>query len=451
MPLIDFGYTESLPNKAGSKLTNMTDHTDDHHPHNVSPDTQHNGLPEPIQALAGDEPIVVVNTETTQYVLLGTAHVSQTSADVVQRLIEAEYFDAVAIELCAPRFEALTQNNRWRDMDLFAVLREGKAGMMMASLALSAYQRRIAEQLGIEPGAEMKVAVETAHAQDLPIRLIDRDIGITLRRASAHLGWWRRWVMLNGLFFSMFSKEQITAEEIENLKQGDLLDQTFSQFSEASPELYEGLIAERDRYMAAKLVLDAPQPKGDGPPQKVLAVIGAGHLTGTEQALKSAASPETTIETLEHAPPKSSLWKAVPWAILALVVSGFAVGFSRSPELGWALVATWVLINGSLSALGAALARAHPLTVLTALVAAPLTSLNPTVGAGMVTGAVEAWLRKPTVGDFDALRADAMTLKGWYHNRISRVFLVFFLSNMGSAAGTWIAGFSMVSQLSAGS
>jgi pheromone shutdown-related protein TraB len=414
-------------------------------------DTGANALPASVQALIGDEPVAVVRADHTEYVLLGTAHVSHTSAEVVERLVGSGYFDAVAIELCSPRYEALTQNNRWRDMDLFAVLRDGKAGMMMASLALSAYQRRIAEQLGIEPGAEMKVAVAAANTRELPIHLIDRDIGITLRRASAHLGWWRRWVMLNGLFFSMFSKEEVTAEEIESLKQGDLLDQTFSQFAEASPELYEGLIAERDRYMAAKLQLTDQDTHSADDPHKVLAVIGAGHLTGTETALRSDAPPQATIDALEYAPPKSSIWKVIPWVVLILVVSGFGLGFSRSPELGWALVATWVLINGSLSAVGAALARAHPLTVLTALIAAPLTSLNPTVGAGMVTGAVEAWLRKPTVGDFDALRDDAMTLKGWYHNRISRVFLVFFLSNLGSAAGTWIAGFSMVSQLSGGS
>ena len=405
-------------------------------------------LPEPIQALIGDEPAKVVRVDQTEYVLLGTAHVSQTSAEVVERLIDADYFDAVAVELCQPRYQAITQNNRWREMDLFAVLRQGKAGMMMASLALSAYQRRIAEQLGIEPGAEMKVAITRAQAQNLPVHLIDRDIGLTLRRASAHLGWWRRWVMLNGLFFSMFSRHDVSPEEIESLKQGDLLDQTFSQFAEASPELYEGLIAERDRYMAAKLQLARHQSR---PPQRILAVIGAGHLAGTDQALKTTASPQEAIDSLEHVPPKSSLWKAIPWAVLILVISGFGIGFSRSPELGWALVGTWVLINGTLSAVGAALARAHPLTLVTALFAAPLTSLNPTIGAGMVTGAVEASLRKPTVGDFDTLREDAMTLKGWYDNRISRVFLVFFLSNLGSAAGTWIAGFSMVSQLSAGS
>lgn len=407
-------------------------------------------IPADIKAISGREPIRVVQGGEAAFFLLGTAHVSQSSADTVKALIESNFFDAVAVELCPPRFDALTQANGWRELDLFAVLRQGKAGMMMASLALSAYQRRIAEQLGIEPGAEMKTAIDSAKALEKPIYLIDRDIGITLRRANAHLGWWRRWVMLNGLFFSMFSKDEVTAEEIESLKTGDMLDQTFAQFSEASPELYESLIAERDRYMAAKLKFEVSADASHAP-RRILAVIGAGHLAGTEKALASDETPEHTIDALEHTPPKSPLWKSIPWIILVLVLSGFALGFSRSPELGLSLVATWVVINGGLSALGALIARAHPLTILTALVAAPLTSLNPTIGAGMVTGAVEAWLRKPTVGDFDSLREDVATLKGWYHNRISRVFLVFFLSNLGSAAGTWIAGFSMVSQLSAGS
>ncbi len=406
--------------------------------------------PADLATLIGDEPMQVVEHEGIRYHILGTAHVSQKSAEVVTSLIETGAFDAVAIELCEPRFQALTKQQGYEDMDLFAVLRQGRAGMMMASLALSAYQRRIAEQFGIEPGAEMKAGIEAAEKMDRPVWLVDRDIGITLKRASAHLGWWGRWVMLNGLFFSMFSKEEISEQEIEELKQGDLLGQTLQQVSADSPELYESLIAERDRYMAAKLKQQAAK-KSDAPIRSVLVVLGAGHLPGTTKAMTDDAPVNETLENLERTPPPNPIWKAIPWAILILVLSGFAIGFSRSPELGWALISTWVLINGGLSAIGAVIARAHPLTVLTALIAAPLTSLNPTVGAGMVTGAVEAWIRKPTIGDFDSLREDVSTLKGWYRNKISHVFLIFFLSNLGSAAGTWIAGFSMVRQLSGGS
>lgn len=393
--------------------------------------------------LFGDEPVRHVTRDGVDYALLGTAHVSRTSAEAVERLIDSGHYDAVAIELCAPRYQTLTERDAWRNMDLFEVVRQGKAGMMMASLALAAYQRRIAEQFGIEPGAEMKMAIEAARRAGVPVQLIDRDIGITLRRASRGLSWWKRWLMLNGLVMSMFSRQEVSEEDIERLKQGDLLTETFSEFSESAPELYESLIAERDRFMAARLRLENEQRS----PRKVLAVLGAGHLEGTAGALERNDDPADTVESLNTMPPRSKLLKFLPWLVLALVATGFIIGFSRSPELGWSLVLTWVVINGVLSALGALAAGGHPLTVATALVAAPLTSLNPTIGAGMVTGAVEAALRKPRVGDFETLRDDVVKLSGWWRNRVSRVLLVFFLSNLGSAIGTWVAGFRMVQQL----
>ena len=137
----------------------------------------------------------------------------------------------------------------------------------------------------------------------------------------------------------------------------------------------------------------------------------------------------------------------IPWLIMVLILSGFAIGFMRSPELGWRLVAIWVLINGTLAALGALLARAHPLTIISAFVAAPLTSLNPTIAAGMVTGLVEAWLREPKVSDFERLRDDITGLSGWFRNPATRVLLVFFFSNIGSSIGTWVAGFRIFESL----
>lgn len=394
--------------------------------------------------LFGQEPVRHIKRGHVQYDLLGTAHVSRTSAEVVEQLIRHGGYDAVAIELCAARHKALTDENSWREMNLFQVIRQGKAGMMFASLALSAYQRRIAKQFGIEPGAEMQTAMQQAQKQGLPLQLIDRDVGVTLRRASRRLSWWKRWVMLNGLVWSMLTRQEISEEQIEELKQGDLLTQTFSEFSENAPELYEALIAERDRYMAARLREENPGWKR----HKVLVILGAGHLEGTAQALADRGmSPEETLAELREIPPPSRLLKLLPWAIVALILAGFVYGFMRSPELGWALILTWVVINGVLSALGALIAGGHPLSVATAMVAAPLTSLNPTIGAGMVVGAVEAGLRKPRVGDFESLRDDVSHWTGWWRNRVARVLLVFFLSNLGSAIGTWVAGFRMVQQL----
>jgi len=403
------------------------------------PETGHD---DDVREFAG-EPVRQVEVDGVHYTLLGTAHVSRASVDAVRHHLEHGHFDAVAVELCQSRHKALTDTGAWRDMDLFAIIRAGKAGMMMASLALSAYQRRIAEQFGIEPGAEMKAAIEAARSADLPLQLVDREIGITLKRTSRRLSWWQRWMLTNGMIVSLFSREKFSEEDVERLKQGDILTETFSEFASASPELYETLINERDRFMAARLRQENQGRAG----RRVLAVIGAGHLEGTQKALARDNDPSAEVDALNAMPPASRVWKLIPWLILLAVLSGFAIGFSRSPELGWSLVLTWVAINGGLSAIGAALARAHPLTVVAALLAAPLTSLNPTIGAGMVTGAVEASVRKPKIADFESLRDDVIKLSGWWKNRVARVFLVFFLSNLGSAAGTWIAGLSMIRQL----
>ena len=395
---------------------------------------------------SGGEPIRTIVRDGVEYTILGTAHVSRTSAETVGRLIDEGAFDSVAVELCPSRHAALTDREAWKKMDLFRIIRERKAGMMMASLALGAYQRRIAEQFGIEPGAEMRTAIEGCQTRDLNLQLIDREIGVTMRRASRRLSLWNRWVLTTGIVLSLFSREKVSEEDIERLKQGDMLTETFREFAESSPALFETLIAERDHYMAARLRRENRDAAGS----KVLVVIGAGHMEGLAEALENGGEdPAEAAERLEVMPPPSRVVKAIPWIIAALVLSGFGIGFYRSPELGWALVATWVVINGTLSALGALLARAHPLTVLSALVAAPLTSLNPTIGAGMVTALVECWLRKPKMADFENLREDVARLRGWWNNNVARVFLVFFLSNLGSAAGTWVAGFRMFAQLTA--
>ncbi|MGB5488475.1 MAG: conjugal transfer protein TraB, partial [Lysobacterales bacterium] len=202
---------------------------------------------------------------------------------------------------------------------------------------------------------------------------------------------------------------------------------------------------ERDRFMAARL----RQENKDNAGKRILVVIGAGHLEGLAKYLATdQEDPQTEIESLSQLPPPKRWIKFVPWAIAALVLTGFWIGFSRSPELGWQLVTLWVVINGGLAALGALIARGHPLTILSAMVAAPLTSLNPAVAAGMVTGLVESWLRKPKVSDLENLRNDATSLKGWFKNPATRILLVFFFSNLGSAIGTWVAGFQIFGALS---
>ncbi len=391
------------------------------------------------------QPRRVVRLGSTEIVLLGTAHVSRASADAVSRELAAGGFDAVAVELCPSRYRSLLEPGTLARTDLFQVVRQRRAFAVAAQLALGAFQQRLAEQLGIEPGAEMRRAVELAREARLPVWLVDREIGITLRRVYHSVPWWRRLGLLAALGAAVVSREEVTEAEIERLKEGDMLEAAFSRFREEAPGIYGTLIAERDRYMAARL----RQECSTGEPRRVLVVLGAGHLAGVARALETPepVPPAETIAALEALPPPSPWPRRAAWAVAGIILAGFVLGFARSPELGWGMVRDWVLINGGLSALGALAAAAHPLTVAAAFLAAPLTSLNPTVGAGMVTGAVETLLRRPRVGDFERLRHDSASLGGWWRNRVTRVLLVFIFSTLGSAAGTWIAGFRIADRL----
>lgn len=387
--------------------------------------------------LLAQEPHRILKIGDTEIVLLGTAHVSPASARAVQALVATGGFDAVAIELCDSRQRAMLDPDALGKLDLFSVIRSGQAPMVGASLALGAYQQRLAEQYGIEPGAELRAAIDGALDQGIPLVLIDREIGVTLRRAYRSVPWWRRMELVGGILASVLTREKIEESDIEKLKEGDMLESTFSEFAQQSGELYGPVIDERDRYMAARLRLLA----AEGSTRRVLAVVGAGHLKGIENYLgQSGESAQETIRKLEASPPRARWPRLVPWVIVAVILAGFVIGFSRNTDLGYQMVLEWFVINGGLAAVGGVIALAHPLTVLTAAIGAPLTSLNPTIGIGFVAAAVELWLRKPNVEDFSRLRTDVSHVRGWWHNRVSRVLLVFFLTTLGSAMGTYIGG-----------
>ncbi len=392
-----------------------------------------------------DQPIVNVELGEQRITLLGTAHVSKISADAVKSMLDSGQYDAVAVELCPSRYNAMVHPDALAQMDLFQVVRERKVSMVAASLALGAFQQRIADQFDVKPGAEMLAAIEFTQSKKVPIFLVDREVGITLKRIYHNIPWWQRLNLVSGLLASVVSKEKVSEEDIERLKEGDLLESTFSQFSEESQSLFLPLIDERDRYMAARLLREVEKQSF----RNILVVVGAGHLRGIEKYLLQSQDnkPEKVIDELDQIPVSRGWLKIVPWVIVGLVLLGFALGFSHSSDLGWSLVAGWVLINGGLSALGAAIAAAHPLTILGAFVAAPLTSLNPMVGAGMVTAMIEIYLRKPKVADFNHLKRDTTHLKGWWKNRVTRTFLVFLLSTLGSAVGTYVAGFFIFERL----
>jgi pheromone shutdown-related protein TraB len=380
-----------------------------------------------------------------RYTLLGTAHVSKASLDAVQAAIATGDYDTVAVELDPQRLAAMSDPEALARLDLVKVLREGKAALFAANLGLAVYQRRLAEQLGIEPGAELKAAVHDARGRGLAMHLIDRDVGLTFKRASQRLGWWGKAKLGGGLVASLFGDEEVGHDEIEKLKQGDLLESSFGEFAQDSPALYDAVIAERDRYMAARLRESATAEAGA---RNVLAVVGAGHLQGLARHLREETAAPTAIRTeLESVKEKSGF----PWftAILAtFVLGGFAWGFWRGGlDVGADLMLYWVLITGTLGAIGCAVAGGHPLSIVAAFLASPVTPLHPALASGTISALVEAWVRKPTYADFMALRDDVQTVRGWYRNRVARVLLNFFLTSLGTAIGVWMGGARMLGKL----
>lgn len=390
-----------------------------------------------LEHLLADQPVRVIERDGVRYTLLGTAHVSPASVAAVEAAIGSGQFDAVAVELDAQRLASMEDPDAMARMDLVEVIRKGRVPLFAANLALAAYQRRLAEQLKIEPGAELKRAVTAARERHLPVQLIDREVGLTFRRASRRLGLWGKLQLISGIGAGLLSKEEVGEAEIEKLKQGDMLESSFGDFAEQSPALYDTVIAERDRYMAARLREESA--KAASPAREVLAVVGAGHLAGLARHLADDQDDAAATRTsLEEVPVKRN----IPWftlAILAVIIGGIAYGFaSGGMNMGAELLATWALFTGGLAALGCLLARGHPLSILTALVAAPFKPFRLSIPTGAFSSLVEARLRKPAYADFMALRDDTQSIGGWYRNRITRVLLVFLLTNLGSATGLWL-------------
>ena len=382
--------------------------------------------------------VTKVEVEGREVYLIGTIHVSKKSVEDVQKTIEIVDPDAICVELCEPRLRQLTDSDNWKNLNLFKVLREGRAMLVLSSLIMSSFQHRIGKQLGVRPGAEQLEAVDKAKERGLTPGLIDREITITLKRAAARIGFFTKAKLLGGLFMSFFDKEEVSTGDVEKMEEalrnpspdGDPpLADAFQALAKELPPVKTTLIDERDVYMAQKL----RQTPGD----RVVAVVGAGHVPGIIEHLRRD-EPIDELDTL----PKRSVWPRFwMWAIPAIIVGLFAYGaitgaVGEAAESIW----LWILINGILSAVGALIAWGHPITIASAFVAAPLTSLNPLMAAGWVAGLVQAWIRSPRVGDLEDLRDAITTMSGFWKNRATRVLLVVILTNLGSVLGTFIAG-----------
>jgi pheromone shutdown-related protein TraB len=363
-----------------------------------------------------------------QVILVGTAHVSRESAQQVRQVIQEENPDTVCVELCQSRYQSIRQKERWQETDIIKIIREKKSFLLLSNLLLASFQKRIAKKLDVKPGQEMITAIETADEMDAEIHLADRDIRTTLSRTWRAMGLWSKIKLLFQLMLSLGEVEEIKEEDIEKMKNEDVLETLLAEVGKALPVLKDILIDERDQYLAKKI--------RTAPGQKIVAVVGAGHVPG----IKKYWNKDIDIRALEQLPPKSHTAGVLKWlipgAILAMFIAGFFYGGAKA---GQDMIVWWIAANGILAGIGATIALAHPVTIVTSMLAAPLTSLNPMIAAGWVAGLVEAFSRKPKVKDLEKLPEDILSVRGFWRNKVTRILLVVVFTNLGSSIGTFVA------------
>lgn len=383
----------------------------------------------------------IVECNGRKITLIGTAHVSKESVEEVKKTIKSLQPDCVAIELDEKRADSIQNSEKYKELDIVKVLRRGEGFLLIANLILSSFQKRMGQNVGVKPGDEMLAAMETANELNIPTTMVDRPIQVTLKRAWAKNTFMGKLKLLSTLIASAFSKEEVSKDEIEKLKNQNEMDSMMAELAEYMPVIKEVLIDERDKYLASKIW----ESKGNN----VVAILGAGHLPGVEAHLQKISNNEESSDTTEISsiPPKKfgstiAGW-IIPAIVIGIIVAGFIYGGTKAGSM---MLTTWFLWNGIPAAIGCLVALAHPITIIVAFVTAPFTSLCPFIGVGFVTGIVQAIVQKPKVQDIETLQDD-ISLKGIYRNRILRVLLVFILSSLGSTVGTFIGGADIIGQL----
>ncbi|MFA6283699.1 MAG: TraB/GumN family protein [Desulfurivibrionaceae bacterium] len=370
--------------------------------------------------------------------LIGTAHISKESVELVRQVIAKEKPDCVCVELDEKRYEALAKRKTWELLDLREIIRRKQLSTLLINLVLASYQKRLGDQMGVKPGTELLEAVQEAEKHGIPVALCDRDVRVTLRRAWQSTSFWRKNYLLASIFASMFEETEITEDKLRELKESDVLSELLSELGQALPELKRVLIDERDTFLAEKI-------KGaEG--TRLVAVVGAGHVTGIKAALGEDRSGQ--MEGINQIPPVSPVWKVVGWAIPAIIVLALiGIAVTKGAAVAGDNLLFWFLATGLPAALGAVLALAHPLTILGAFIGAPITTLLPVLGVGHLTAFIQVMTQPPLVIEFETVLQDMASIRGWWRNRLLRLFLAFMLPSIGAVAGMWVGGSKIISNL----
>ena len=376
-----------------------------------------------------------IKKDDREFVLIGTAHISQVSKDLVRATIEAEAPDTVCVELDEGRLKSIKEPDLWKKTDLKQVIKNKQLGTLIANLVLGSYQKRMGAQTGVKPGSELKEAVDCAEGRGTELVLADRDIKITLRRTWACTPWYRKLSLLGGLFASIFDKTEVSEEDLAKIKEQDALSAMMQDFGKSFPEVKQVLIDERDQFLASKIT--------NAPGKKIVAVVGAGHMNGIAKIIEEDRELPSE-ESISVIPKSAPIWKIIGWAIpVAIIASIIAVGVHAGFEKAGELSLQWAMLTGGGAMLGTVIAGGHPVTILVALVAAPFTGLTPLIGVGFFTALTQVYMRPPRVSEMETLADDIWQVRRWWKNRVTRVILCFLCPGIPAIIGKILAIFKI--------
>lgn len=378
--------------------------------------------------------LIRIDYQGKEIILIPTAHVSQESVNLVRETIKEENPDSICIELDDQRYKNLKNPEAWKNTNIIDIIKEKKVTLLIANLILSSYQKNIAKKLKTKPGQEMMEGIKASEEMGINLVLADRSIQTTFMRIWRKMGFFEK----IKLFFSLMSiddEEDVSEEDLQRLIERDNLELAIEDMGKDYPQIAATLLHERDKFLAYNIK--------NAPGKKVVAILGAAHTPGVEEEVFK----DQDIKELNNIPPKSLVGKLLPWIIPALIVILIVLGFKQSMNTGISQIKSWFIFNSVLAAVFTALCLPHPLSVLTAFVAAPFTSINPVLACGWFAGLVEASLKKPTVEDVNNIPDDIFNIKSWIHNKFLKALLVVILANLGSSIGTIIAGSKIIQSI----
>jgi pheromone shutdown-related protein TraB len=390
----------------------------------------------PARSYSDDVAVVQRNGQTV--LLVGTAHISRESAELVEQVIAQERPDTVCIELDEKRYSALAKPRQWENLNLRQIIKDKQLATLLVNLVLASYQKKLGGKLGVPPGTELLTAAKTAEQHGIPVELCDRDVRITLRRAWKATSFWKKGWLLTALFAALLDDTELTEEKLAELRQKDVLSELMDEIGQAMPAAKTALIDERDIFMAEKIKASAGR--------RVVAVVGAGHMAGIQRAMQE--DNLARMEEISSIPPVGMIWHILGWSVPAAIVLSIAViGFRHGLSEAGESILYWILATGVPAAVGAIMALAHPATIVSAFAAAPITTLSPVIGVGYVCAFVQVMMQPPVVKEFETVTADIGTLRGWWRNKLLRVFLAFMLPGFGASLGTFMGGWKIFSSL----